>query len=154
MKKLLLILVIPILSLLESCCNKNQDCIFYDDEIYFEGFNKNELDTIRVQIIDYKGAAYSIIDSFSTTLAKDYKNVYSYKQADNLLIRLREKINKKYTYKVRLNNLGLEYIINDFATKRKACDECFGQKSKWTDYIGGYNINGVYKEQEKITIYR
>jgi hypothetical protein len=150
MKRLFFILVFPIYTFIGSCCNKHSSCLFYDSEISFQGFDSSELDTIRVEIIDYKGAAYSIVDSYATILAKDYR----YKQQDEFFIRLREKINKKYTYKIRLNNLGLEYTLNGFVIKRKPCDVCFGQGSDFTDYIGGYNLNGKYKDQEKITIYR
>jgi hypothetical protein len=97
---------------------------------------------------DYNGATTTVIDSYDETPNR-------YGTDSNIIeIILRERINVNYAYTIELKKLGLKYKLSGFALKRKVCDDCILNKKDWTNYIGGYNLNGVYREQEKIIIHR
>ena len=126
---LISILSVTVIFYLSSCVCTKMDCESEINQIHFQGFTAEEVDTI--DFITYA----SVPDDSLRFFIQNYNGT-------DLYISLPNAINYSYTYKVRLVSNGEEYWLKSFKTSKKICNHTeFNTPCDYYTTLDSYLLN-------------
>jgi hypothetical protein len=131
--------------LISSCCTKKH-CIDAEENnvVEFHGFLDSDLDSVII---------HSYENGSSFVLALDSQFVQADPSGNYFIVYLQE-FSLINDYKISLPKTGQVFLLSNFETEKKACNDCipFRPKSEYYNRINSYNLNGVLKNDFRIRI--